>query len=119
MRPDSRTSLGRASWVTCVRTRREDRSLHRRLILSQTPAVISRETRSSTISLLQAVPLCGPGGRSSVPASAREDQADADAVALVLTYSKARPLWRTAQAMRARSLARAIASTVSCPRFLA
>jgi hypothetical protein len=38
MRPDSRTSLERASWVTSVRTRREDRSLHRRLILSQTSA---------------------------------------------------------------------------------
>jgi hypothetical protein len=31
-------SLERASWVTSVRTRREDRSLHRRLILSQTSA---------------------------------------------------------------------------------
>ena len=38
MRPDFRTSLERASWVTSVRTRREDRSLHRRLILSQTSA---------------------------------------------------------------------------------
>src|SRR5262252_10907466 len=28
MRSDSRTSLERASWVTSVRTRREDRSLH-------------------------------------------------------------------------------------------
>src|SRR4029077_9108539 len=36
MRPDSRISLEQASWVTSVRTRREDRSLHRRLILSQT-----------------------------------------------------------------------------------
>src|ERR1700731_187231 len=38
MRADSRTSLERASWVTSVRTRREDRLLHRRLILSQTSA---------------------------------------------------------------------------------
>jgi hypothetical protein len=38
MRLDSRISLERASWVTSVRTRREDRSLHRRLILSQTLA---------------------------------------------------------------------------------
>jgi hypothetical protein len=68
MRPDSRTSLERASWVTSVRTRREDRSLHRRLILSQTSAGNSRETRLSIISLLLAVPLSEPGGRSFVPA---------------------------------------------------
>src|SRR5262245_9473226 len=119
MRPDSRTSLERASWVTSVRTRREDRSLHRRLILSQTSAGNSRETRSSIISLLHAVPLSVPGGRSFVPACGREDQADQDAVALVLTYSKARPLWRTAQAMRASLFASAIASTLWCSRCLA
>src|SRR5215468_5682572 len=60
IRPDSRTSLERASWVTSVRTRREDRSLHRRLILSQTSAGNSREARSSIISLLHAVPLSEP-----------------------------------------------------------
>jgi len=68
IRPDSATSLERASWVTSVRTRREDRSLHRRLILSQTSAGNSREARSSIISLLHAVPLFVPGGRSFVPA---------------------------------------------------
>jgi hypothetical protein len=70
MRPDSSTSLERARWVTSVRTRREDRSLHRRLILSQTSAGNSRETRSSIISLLHPVPLFVPGGRSFVPACA-------------------------------------------------
>src|SRR5262245_25334110 len=62
------TSLERASWVTSVRTRREDRSLHRRFILSQTSAGNSREARSSIISLLHAVPLFVSGGRSFVPA---------------------------------------------------
>src|SRR5262249_39124566 len=46
-------------------------------------------------------------------------QAGRDAVAWVLSYSKARPLWRTAQAMRASLLASAIASTLWCSRFLA
>src|SRR5438045_9362915 len=67
IRPDSRISLERASWVTSVRTRREDRLLHRRLILPQTSAGNSREARSSIISLLHAVPLFVPGGRSFVP----------------------------------------------------
>jgi len=39
--------------------------------------------------------------------------------ALVLTHSKARPLWRTAQAMRASLLASAIASTLRWRRLLA
>ena len=42
--------------------------LHCRLILSQTSAGNSREARSSIISLLHAVPLFVPGGRSFVPA---------------------------------------------------
>src|SRR5262245_14070664 len=90
MRPDSRTNLERASWVTSVRTRREDRSLHRRLILSQTSAGNSRETRSSIVSLLHAVPLSVPGGRSFVPACGREDQADQDAVALEIGRASCR-----------------------------
>jgi hypothetical protein len=70
IRPDSRKSLERASWVTSVRTRREDRSVHRRLILSQTSAGNSREASSSNNSVFHAVPLFVPGGRSFVPARA-------------------------------------------------
>src|ERR1700730_566871 len=83
---------------------------------------------------------CLAGGRSFVPACARrraarkgrqvrpplarprarrEDQAGRDAVSSVLTHSKARPLLRTAQAIRASLLASAIASTLWCNRFLA
>src|SRR6266446_9323878 len=56
-----------------------------------------------------------------VPSSrpAREDQAGRDAVSSVLTHSKARPLLRTAQVIRASLLASAIASTLWCNRFLA
>src|SRR5260370_21137273 len=49
----------------------------------------------------------------------REDQVGRDAISSVLTHSKARPLLRTAQAMRASLLASAIASTLWCNRFLA
>src|SRR5947199_3528 len=42
-----------------------------------------------------------------------------DEVSSVLTHSKARPLLRTAQAIRASLLASAIASTLWCNRFLA
>src|SRR5215472_6563703 len=52
-------------------------------------------------------------------AAALPGQADWDAVSLTLTHSKARPLWRTAQAMRASLLASAIASTLWCSRFFA
>src|SRR4029077_20246981 len=38
-----------ASWVTSIGTRREDRSLHHRLILSQTSAGNSRETRLAPV----------------------------------------------------------------------
>jgi hypothetical protein len=49
--------------------RREDRSLHRRLILSQTSAGKSCSLGYVTkTSLLHAVPLLAPGGRSFVPA---------------------------------------------------
>jgi hypothetical protein len=80
IRSDSRISLERASWVTSVRTRREDRLLHRRLILSQTSAGNSREARSSIISLLHAVPLFVPGGRSFVPTCGCEGAPRARAV---------------------------------------
>src|ERR1700693_4647843 len=53
------------------------------------------------------------------PRARREDQAGRDAVSSVLTHSKARPLLRTAQAIRASLLASAIASTLWCNRFLA
>src|SRR5258708_6933561 len=53
------------------------------------------------------------------PRARREDQAGRDAISSVLTHSKARPLLRTAQAMRASLLASAIASTLWCNRFLA
>src|ERR1700731_756860 len=53
------------------------------------------------------------------PRARREDQAGWDAVSSVLTHSKARPLLRTAQAIRASLLASAIASTLWCRRFLA
>ena len=74
------TSLERASWVTSVRMRREDRTLHRRLILSQTSAGNSREANSSIISLLHAVPLSVHGGRSFVPACGCEGAPRARAV---------------------------------------
>src|ERR1700757_3076337 len=88
-----------------------------------------------------AVSLFAPGGRSFVPAfpwrwpsplvsvlpghaldgprARREDHAGRDAIASVLTNSKARPLLRTAHAMRASLLASAMASTLWCSRFLA
>src|ERR1700716_2422188 len=53
------------------------------------------------------------------PRARREDQAGRDAVSSVLTHSKARPLLRTAQAIRASLLASAIARTLWCNRFLA
>src|SRR3981189_2145094 len=53
------------------------------------------------------------------PRARREDQAGRDAVSSVLTHSKARPLLRTAQAIRASLLASAIASTLWCRAFLA
>ena len=53
------------------------------------------------------------------PRARREDQAGPDAISSVLTHSKARPLLRTAQAIRASLLASAIASTLWCNRFLA
>src|SRR5215468_6278357 len=73
MRPDSRKSLERASWVTSVRTRR-DRSLHRRLILSQTSAgtlaKLGHRQSPPKLRLLifHAVPLFVPSGRFFVPA---------------------------------------------------
>jgi len=53
------------------------------------------------------------------PRARREDHAGRDAIASVLTNSKARPLLRTAHAMRASLLASAMASTLWCSRFLA
>src|ERR1700757_1948840 len=49
----------------------------------------------------------------------REDHAGRDVFAWVLTHAKARPLLRTAQAMRASLLASAMASTLWCSRFFA
>src|SRR6266481_2418766 len=53
------------------------------------------------------------------PEHGAKDQAGRYAASLVLTHSKAHPLWRTAQAMRASLLTSAIASTLWCRRFLA
>ena len=53
------------------------------------------------------------------PEHGSEDHAGRDAIASVLTNSKARPLLRTAHAMRASLLASAIASTLWCSRFFA
>src|SRR3954462_198483 len=58
-------------------------------------------------------------GHALTARARREDQAGWDAIASLLTHSKARPLLRTAQAMRASLLASAIASTLWCNRFLA
>jgi hypothetical protein len=101
--------------------------LHRRLDLSQTSAGKLRLSYVIDSSSFDVVPLFVPGGRSFVPAWAcrrararREDHAGWDAVAsVVLTHAKARPLLRTAQAMRASLLASAMASTLWCSRFFA
>src|ERR1700757_3027693 len=53
-----------------------------------------------------------PGPRLDGPRARREDHAGRDAIASVLTNSKARPLLRTAHAMRASLLASAMASTL-------
>ena len=87
---------------------------------SRRPRRVRVLVTSSIVSSLRPVPLFVPGGRSFVPACARrEDQAGRDAISSVLTHSKARPLLRTAQAIRASLLASAIASTLWCNRFLA
>src|SRR5262245_58709419 len=77
---------------------------------------------SSRLAVALALPLAPalPGHALTGPSTARrEDQAGRDAIASLLTHSKARPLLRTAQAMRASLLASAIASTLWCNRFLA
>src|ERR1700758_3051875 len=53
------------------------------------------------------------------PEHGGEDYAGRDAIASVLTHVKARPLLRTAHAMRASLLASAMASTLYCSRFFA
>jgi hypothetical protein len=74
----------------------------------------SRLAVALALSLAPALP-----GHALTARARREDQAGRDAIASVLTHSKARPLLRTAQAMRASLLASAIASTLWCSRFLA
>ena len=109
--------------------------LHRRLILSQTSAGKGVVTSSIAPHLrAQTRRARGRQGRPSCcpdvmfccrqaapwrPRARREDQAGRDAVSSVVTHSKARPLLRTAQAIRASLLASAIASTLWCNRFLA
>src|SRR5262245_1671780 len=92
-----------------------------RLILSQTSAGKLRLSYVIVSSSFCAVPLfllwpfLGPG----LGVQRRQDYAGRDAIASVLTHAKARPLLRTAQAMRASLLASAMASTLWCSRFFA
>src|SRR6478609_3760899 len=58
-------------------------------------------------------------GHALTARARREDHAGRDAIASVLTHVKARPLLRTAHAMRASLLASAVASTLWCSRFFA
>ena len=93
--------------------------LHRRLILSQTSA---GKLTTSSIAPHFALFLCSC--RAVVPSSRpvvarREHHAGRDAITSVLTHSKARPLLRTAHAMRASLLASAMASTLWCSRLFA
>src|SRR5215510_10221613 len=86
--------------------------LHRRLVLSQTSAGKLRLSYVIDSSSFVIVPMFVP--------ARREDHAGWDAVAsVVLAHAKARPLLRTAQAMRASLLASAMASTLWCSRFFA
>jgi hypothetical protein len=79
MRSRYRTSLERASWVTSVRMRREDRSS---IVVSSSrrPWRVKVLAMSSIAPFLRAVPLFVPGGRSFVPACGKGGAPRAGAV---------------------------------------
>ena len=111
--------------VTSVRMRREDR-FSIVVLSSRRPRRANGDQATSLVTPHFALLLCSCCGRSFVPAWAcrrararRQDHAGRDAIASVLTHAKARPLLRTAQAMRASLLASAMASTLWCSRFFA
>src|SRR5215471_14585911 len=108
-----RTGLERAVGVTSVRMRREDRSS-----MSSHPLAdlwrVTALARSSIVSVLRAVPLFVPGGRSFVPAcdplTRRAQGPSRLAVALVLPHSPALP----GQALTGPSTARTSGRSGRC-----
>src|SRR5215831_480152 len=123
MRARYRSGLDWAIRVTSVRMRREDR-FSIVVLSSRRPRRANGDQATSLVTPHFALFRCSCCGRSFVPAWAcgrararRQDHAGRDAIASVLTHAKARPLLRTAQAMRASLLASAMASTLWCSRF--